>query len=377
MSAVPPLYNMGGSSSLDDRASAVHVLWSGIDTLETWYAASVLPAWLEHLDWAKLRARKRDVPEPVTLGLTRYGVDRKGLKPWAYLLRSPDLHLRLGRGKSGASIRCLSLGLAARGAAALLAEGERAIEACGAILQKRVSRIDVAVDFQGWTPGLAEMRDAVCPASFRPIYPSIDSPETFQFGRGDIVGRVYNKTAEVARGGSHWPGVWREDPCYDPCTDVWRVEFQYRTDALRDMGILTPDDALARVGDLFVTGFDWLSVREPGGHSNRRRRPEHWAWTAVRSATPIGEVLERCRDSHAYMHAVQYIPQVSGLLVSIGAHLGLHDPSEVLSWVMRAMGEHHADKVTDFERLVIERQLELFGVSTSDGLEPVYAHIGL
>lgn len=375
MSAVAPLYNMGGFKC---NPGAPNVLWSGIDTLECWYPGGVRGYWRDHLEWAKLRARKRDVPEPVTAGRVRWGVDRKGLKPWAYLLRSPDLHLRVGTGKAGFSVRCLSLGLAARGADELLAEAERSMLVMGEFFESRVSRVDLAVDFQGHVPGLEEMTQAVCPASFRPIYPSVSSPETFQFGRGAIVGRVYNKTVEVARGGSHWPGVWRESGRWDAGGgDVWRVEFQYRSDALREFGIVTPDDLRGSLDSLWRKGFEWLSVREITRNKQACRRPLASWWSCLADAYSHAAPLERCRDDHAYTHAVSYVPQVSGLLVSIAAHLGIHDPAEAMRWLLRAMGEYHCDKLTDFERLVIERQLELFGVSTSDGLEPVYAHIGL
>lgn len=375
MSAVPPLYNMGGSSY---KPGVPRVLWSGIDTLECWYPGGVRGYWRDHLEWAKQRARKRDVPEPVIAGRVRWGVDRKGLKPWAYLLRSPDVHLRVGTGKAGFSVRCLSLGLAARGADALLAEAERSMLVMGEFSESRVSRVDLAVDFQGHVPALEEMTQAVCSASFRPVYPSITAPETYQFGRGAIVARVYNKTVEVARGGSHWPGVWRESGCWDANDgDVWRVEFQYRSDALRDFGIRTTDDLRGAVESLWRKGFEWLSVRQQSNDSNHRRWPVAPWWASLADAYAHAEPLERCRDEHAYTHATAYVPQASGLLVSIAAHLGIHDPAEAMRWLLRAMGEYHCDKLTDFEALVIERQLELFGVSTSDGLEPVYAHIGL
>ena len=39
----------------------------------------------------------------------------------------------------------------------------------------------------------------VCKSNFRPVYPNTVSPQTFQFGKGEVVVRLYDKTAQIAR----------------------------------------------------------------------------------------------------------------------------------------------------------------------------------
>lgn len=355
----------------------MNVLWSGFDTLEVAYFGAVDQPWQEHLECAKQQARSKQRPEPVVVGGQRFGVLRQGLKPWAWVLTHPDLHVRLGRSKVASGVRCLSLGLAAFGPERVLAQADAVLSAVGSFGLARVSRCDVAVDFQGWVPSAAESSDATCPATFRPIYPSLADPETFQFGKGGIVARVYNKTREVAGTASHWPGVWAACDAYDPANDVWRVEFQYRASVLRELGLRRPDEVLRAASDLMDYGMRWLTYRTPTGDSNRRRWPVHPGWSALREGFVVSDPVSRARDVAGSGSAYSLVPQASGLLVSIGAHLGIKCPAEATRWLLAAMGDYHAERGTDFERLVSDRQLDLYGVTTADGLPPSFAYTGL
>lgn len=353
-------------------------LWSGFDTLEITWSGAVFEPWQGLLDGAKVNARDTLRSNAVRLGGECLYVQRSGLKPWAWVLVGPDYHLRLGRGAPAASCRLLSVGLTAHGPERLVARVERVLESVGAFGRPRVSRADVAMDFQGWVPGAGTMtRSVVCPASFRPVYPSIEAPETFQFGRGAVVARVYNKSAEVRAKPSHWPSYWSSCEAYSAERDVWRVEFQYRRDALRELGVVTPDDALSSARGLMEYGLRWCSVRKRTGDSNVRRRPVHPAWEQIGAFFSVSEPLQRVLDGPGEGGAVALVPQISGLLVSVGAHLGIKCPRRATDWVLKAMGELHAERACDYESLVADRQVSLYGATTPDGLSPNWGFLGL
>lgn len=376
----PPLYNMGPSACKSQvQVEALRCLYFGVDTLEVSYAGGVNECDALGLDHLKTRARcTRGRSERVVLGGVPFGVNRMGLKPWAWLLTNADMHLRVGRGKPAASVRLLSAGIAASGCEHLLRRAEAALADVGGYGASRVSRVDVAYDFQGWEPTFEAMQSMVCPASFRPVYPNSDEPETFQFGRGGVVVRVYNKTAEIAAKGSHWPEYWQEIEGYDASLPVWRVEVQLRTEVLREMGLKNPGDVLGALAGLMVYGLSWASLRVPSDlDATRSRWSVHPVWRWICKKLECSEPVQRIRDDGTALSAIALVPQISGMLVSVGCHLGMREPDRVLRWVLRAMGEYHAGRATDFEQLVGQRQEERYGVSCVDGLSPLYGYLGL
>jgi hypothetical protein len=101
-------------------------------------------------------------------------------------------------------------------------------------------------------------------------------PQTFTFGRGDIVLRVYDKVAEIKQQSEKswffelWGGQYE---------DVWRIEWQVRKDVLRDHGIKTFHDLDNRLGDLLkYLSEEHDTLRRPNGDSNRSRWPLHPLW---------------------------------------------------------------------------------------------------
>ena len=177
----------------------IRVVWSGVDTLEASFRGKLAENTVVALEAAKTRAQEQDLPEPFRVGNVELLVSGGGLKPWRYLLKHEDLHLRLSsvREIPTVSARLLASGLVAYGHEPLYRMAADLAQELGA-RPDGLSRLDLAADFQGFEPTVAEMESIVCPASFRPIYPSLQHPETFQFGKGDIVVRLYNKSRELA-----------------------------------------------------------------------------------------------------------------------------------------------------------------------------------
>lgn len=99
--------------------------------------------------------------------------------------------------------------------------------------------------------------------------------QTFTFGKGDVVLRVYDKVAEIyEKSNKVWFFLlWEDDK------DIWRIEWQVRKEKLKSFGIITFENLKDQQGDLLwylATEHDTLRV--PNGDSNSSRWPLHPLW---------------------------------------------------------------------------------------------------
>ena len=222
------------------------------------------------------------------------------------------------------SARLIALGLMAYGHESLyeLAASRRRTTRVGAE-PSGPSRLDLAVDFQGHQPTLEEMESALCRASFRPVYPSRDDPQTFQFGKGSLVERVYNKTEEIKKTGKDWMRtVWAQHPDYDPEQPVWRFEVQLRRATLREFGCSTVEQTFAKPSGLLGFGLCWVSPRVPV-ETNLARCPVQPWWEELGKASLAGVALPRVKQERRACSFQRLVPQALGLLVSGAAHAGV------------------------------------------------------
>lgn len=99
--------------------------------------------------------------------------------------------------------------------------------------------------------------------------------QTFSFGKGDIVLRVYDKVAEIQQQSQKvwFYLLWGRD------TDVWRIEWQVRKSILKEHDINTFDDLKDQQGDLLrYLANDHDTLRVPTNDSNSSRWPLHPLW---------------------------------------------------------------------------------------------------
>ena len=101
-------------------------------------------------------------------------------------------------------------------------------------------------------------------------------PQTFTFGKGDVVLRVYDKVAEIKQQSGK---AWFYELWGGLVEDVWRVEWQVRKPVLRSFGIKTFDDLYNKLGDLLkYLAEEHDTLKQPNGDSNRSRWPLHPLW---------------------------------------------------------------------------------------------------
>ena len=116
--------------------------------------------------------------------------------------------------------------------------------------------------------------------------------------------RIYNKTLQLRKRGETWPtAIWEGMDLEHP---VWRIEFQFRREALKDFQVdgahlHSVATVLAMRQALWEYGTEWLSLRVPTADSNSSRWPCAPVWEQlrdVRIGSPCAELVrKRVRDA--------------------------------------------------------------------------------
>ena len=320
----------------------------GVDTLEATFFGELSPEIVEALKGCKEEAQAKDMGVEITLGRNTFHVMPKGAGLWPYVIRNDNLLIRLGTARNlpPMSVRLLAEGLASLGADRLWAQAQEIGHDLG-LTARNCSRVDIALDFQGERFTFEEMLNVVCPASFRPVYPNTVNPQTFQFGKGAIVVRLYDKTAEIAgKDNRWWPFVWRLADGYHEGEPVYRAEVQLRGVALKELGYQGVDSVIAGIRELFSYGLTWCSLRTPNADSNRSRWPEEPRWAMLRTAFPPSHALGRTRPVSVLIEYDAVVKRYVSLVTSAGASTGNTDFWELSRMI-----------TTDAEQL-IEREID-------------------
>lgn len=235
---------------------------------------------------------------------------------------------------------------------------------CDRAVEVRVSRADVYADQQGWAPRPSDLGRFTTRAVARRVFEEPDCEGVplpprrmhatgrrfsgFTFGKGAVVARIYDKTLEMARTGDTWPDVlW---PDHDPARPVWRVEFQFRREAVHQFGIRTIPQLLDGRQDLWEYGTRWLSLRRPTRHVKASRWPETRAWQELRQAQMGSPCSGLVRQRIAQRNVVRLVQGFVGYATSLAATGSVGDVQAVI------------DRVPPAQRYVIERGVDLAGI---------------
>jgi hypothetical protein len=205
------------------------------------------------------------------------------------------------------------------------------------------SRADVATDYQGHIPQRADLQHVVKRAAHTEHTADGDGETAtdwdranrltgFHAGRStNIRASGYDKTREIKVTGKAWfTSLWARSAGYRADLPVWRMEYQFGRDFLRDRGIETVADLIAALPGLWDYGMRWYSFRDGGGpDSNRSRWPVAAWWLAL---TPwrtedAGELPKLAVVRPRYHRLVSGFV---GYLTSLMAITGLDSPDGAL-----------------------------------------------
>ena len=265
------------------------LLW-GLDSLYVAYHYDIRTGDIDLDELQYLKDQLRDDPvkevERVELGRHEVFLQPYGRYPYPWLFTTPDFEIQLAeKMQPSLFVKFSSRGLWTRGLEALCKDIDDI--AAGLKLTRTkpevISRADWAFDYH--LPSLDfDIEHFVSRARKDNTWRNAGHIETFMLGAGDVVYRMYNKSAEtVQASGKVWfYEMWgRQD-------DVWRNEFQVRRARLKSAGINSLDDLKTLQGDLLhelVTNH--TTLRQPNGDNNRSRWALHPLWNDLQ-----GRILE-------------------------------------------------------------------------------------
>jgi len=183
----------------------------------------------------------------------------------------------------------------------------------------KISRADIHSDWQGgYAPLLdnlaEELRCFIRPARVKgALYFQGGAATGIQFGRSQVVARLYNKTLESKEKGNEAYAERLTARCgeaFDPEQDVWRLEFELTREGAKDFRLYAPPEEedpdeeveaemsaeeLQHIGTLprFFTRMEelflhltrhWLRLVEESEDANRSRWAMHPTWQQLREA---------------------------------------------------------------------------------------------
>lgn len=189
--------------------------------------------------------------------------------------------------------------------------------------QERLSRVDFTFDYRIETVDFDE-DNFVSRASKDTQHRKNRVVQTFRFGEGDIVLRVYNKVDEIEEKSTK---TWFYDlwGCNDK---VWRIEWQIRKAALRDFRIQSFDDLEKHQARLLLMLVgEHTALCRKTDDSNRSRWPLHPVWADLKVLIGTLESMDvnMLIDSHALLEErlMRMAVSVYGYLKRIGAIQGI------------------------------------------------------
>lgn len=333
-------------------------LLKGIDSL---YVSYFLDLQSSDLDFDKLSiAKERLKADGEQFRQIELGSETFALKPWgkikyAYVMSNAHFEVCVTeRMQPTCHIQFSSKGLWCEGLQNLLDRVDRWQQSMRMTKMRMevVSRADFAFDFHISEIDFDE-DSFVSRATKDTKWRENQKAQTFQFGTGAVVLRVYDKSAEIREQSQK---TWFHE-FWGRSEDIWRVEFQVRSERLASGGIKTLADLWDHQSDLLTQlAIGHTSLRLPTNDQNRSRWPLHPLWQEllreidrlpqmglVRAFDPLNEIEYRlyCQFKSLY-----------GSLKGIGALLQVRDQADeppelcdLLRRLERLLDKHHSPSI--------------------------------
>lgn len=188
---------------------------------------------------------------------------------------------------------------------------------------ERLSRVDFTFDYQIDAIDFDE-DNFVTAATKDKQFRKNRQTQTFVFGEGDVMLRVYNKVDEITEKSAK---TWFFD-LWGCSENVWRIEWQVRKQWLRVIGIRSFADLMERQGDLLRTLVNHhTTLRVVTDDSNRSRWPIHPLWANLQSRVAemdgLGVVKELDPVALLEERETRMAISIYGYLKRIGAIQGI------------------------------------------------------
>jgi len=318
------------------------VLRNGVDSLYLSFPGKISEAWNNRLYSLKLLARSEDPVEQakaqISIGDHVFEVRDKGQGKFAYVLIDNWYSISLPSCNSTAlplaSVQISSELLTGIGVSEAAKRLRFIIGTFGAVQgEANISRVDLFVDFISY----CEM-DTWNPNCWITRAHKIDRHydrkrfSGWSVGKGGSVNaRLYNKTIELEkRPRDYLKPLWIAAG-WDEYQYVWRLEFEYKRDVLKESSVSKISDLIPNTKALWRYGTDsWLRLTIPSTDKNQNRWPTHPLWAYLSAIDWKGSLdgqLTRVRKIRVPSDKFLYENALGGL-TSFMASKGITDIAE-------------------------------------------------
>ncbi|NQZ54535.1 MAG: replication initiation factor [Piscirickettsiaceae bacterium] len=260
------------------------ILRTGIDSLYLSYQGNLLEESSIRLIELKKLAQSN---EPHTVSLAQialndhvFEVKDRGRHPFAFILN--DNWYRIEIAKLGAirtplaHVQVRSELLTQHGVENSVSDLNNIVNELGILTESpAVSRLDLCVDFVTDYP-LFEISDNdwVTRAKTMDRYTVKREFSGWSIGiGGNIIARLYNKTLEMEKHPRSYLEELHRECGWDGVSDVWRLEFQFRREALRELGLKSFGSLSESLAGLWqYASTDWLRLIVPSDTDKTQSR---------------------------------------------------------------------------------------------------------
>lgn len=228
-----------------------------------------------------------------------------------------------------------------------------------------VSRVDLAVDFVSDVVMESWDRIAWVTRASQIQAHSTDQHFTgWSIGMGGVIGaRLYDKTREISKSGKDWAMLLWLPARWAAGETVWRLEFEFKREVLKQLGLGTLQSVLDKLGSLWnYASADWLRLTVPNEQDiTRARWPNHPLWNelaAVDWNSPSKELLKRFSNTRP-PDDTRLVSAFHGALTSYMAVYGIKNPKLAADGLLRSMHAHYESLAendgTSYARLLAQR----------------------
>jgi hypothetical protein len=364
----------------------------------------VFPADLEQrLDLLKEAAQQAEddlATEWTFAGETLFIKPHGSQRQWRWILQCPSLHLDIGRGKHNHVVgkaRLASALLWEHGpgnALSLLYTFLAHVFGEGFTLQ--VSEVHLCADLAGWELAVEDTHAFITrghhKAGHIPDANAAMADDTegvpslafhlsgrrctgFEFSRGGAHScRIYDKTKELVVSHKDWMRAIWERNGWDGTSQVVRVEFVYKRECLRELGIEEPYAMLDQFSGMWAYSTQqWLRHTVPTGDTNRGRWESSPFWQAIQRAAFFGEAEPAVRERKRKGDLTLICQMLAGCATTAAAYLAGELPdtdngADFLTWFYDWMDVYLRRKGCSFQDLRAAKRLRL-GVMALPALE--------
>jgi hypothetical protein len=322
-------------------------------------------------------------------------------KQWRWLLTSRLINVCISRGRFNdiiAQVRFSSEFLWSQDwcGAALVHVHAFLLDVFGDPLHLQVSEVHLCADVVGWDVSTCDYETHfVTRVRKNEVIYGVDNISlechrvaTLAFSKhtAPLSCSIYNKTREIKqKSGKTWfYDLWHKNG-WDGESNVWRVEFRFKREFLREVNI---EDAYS-ILDQFKLLWDyaaghvaggedglpdgWLRYVLPSEDSNRSRWPVHPAWVVVQGAfseDSTNELGTLVRERKQEVNVERGLAATLGYMSTLAAWKGGDladqeaDLSLTLHWLSEVGPEYLEDKQKDFQKEVQRKRLR-FGLQSA------------